>query len=107
LHYKIVAGVCLALCFLFPSSLPFFMASKQFHVMMSPWMAFGHMIPFLELSKKLSAKGVRISFLFTQRNVTVREKEKEILAREFGRHLFSVKKEFVFMFFFTYFCFGE
>jgi hypothetical protein len=45
------------------------MASKQFHVMMFPWMAFGHMIPFLELSKKLAAKGIRISFLSTQRNV--------------------------------------
>jgi hypothetical protein len=45
------------------------MASKQFHVMMFPWMAFGHMIPFLELPKKLAAKGIRISFFSTQRNV--------------------------------------
>jgi hypothetical protein len=45
------------------------MASKQFHVMMFPWMAFGHMIPFLELSKQLAAKGIRISFISTQRNV--------------------------------------
>ncbi|XP_059446442.1 putative UDP-rhamnose:rhamnosyltransferase 1 [Corylus avellana] len=45
------------------------MASKQYHVMMFPWMAFGHMIPFLELSKQLAAKGIRISFISTQRNV--------------------------------------
>lgn len=32
-------------------------------------MAFGHMIPFLELSKNLAAKGIRISFISTQRNV--------------------------------------
>ncbi|XP_059447002.1 UDP-glycosyltransferase 91C1-like [Corylus avellana] len=45
------------------------MASKQFHVMMFPWMAFGHMIPFLELSKHLAAKGIRISFISTQTNL--------------------------------------
>ncbi|XP_011043117.1 PREDICTED: UDP-glycosyltransferase 91A1-like [Populus euphratica] len=32
------------------------MASKQFHVMMLPWLAFGHMIPSLEFSKKLASK---------------------------------------------------
>ncbi|KAF9676587.1 hypothetical protein SADUNF_Sadunf08G0017800 [Salix dunnii] len=40
------------------------MASKQFHLMMFPWLAFGHMIPLLELSKKLASKGIRVSFYF-------------------------------------------
>ncbi|GAV65329.1 UDPGT domain-containing protein [Cephalotus follicularis] len=42
---------------------------KQCHVMMFPWLAFGHMIPFLEFSKKLAANGIRISYISTPRNV--------------------------------------
>ncbi|KAG5223039.1 UDPGT domain-containing protein [Salix suchowensis] len=45
------------------------MASKQFHVMMFPWLAFGHMIPYLEFSKKLASKGIRVSFVSTPRNL--------------------------------------
>ncbi|GAV65328.1 LOW QUALITY PROTEIN: LRR_1 domain-containing protein/NB-ARC domain-containing protein/TIR domain-containing protein, partial [Cephalotus follicularis] len=44
-------------------------AFKQCRVMMFPWLAFGHMIPFLEFSKKLAANGIRISFISTPRNV--------------------------------------
>ncbi|KAF8411352.1 hypothetical protein HHK36_003899 [Tetracentron sinense] len=45
------------------------MATKHGHVIMFPWLAFGHMLPFLELSKNLAAKGVRISFVSTPRNI--------------------------------------
>ncbi|XP_073269284.1 putative UDP-rhamnose:rhamnosyltransferase 1 [Primulina huaijiensis] len=45
------------------------MASKQYHIMMFPWLAFGHMIPFLELSKRLAAKGALISFVSTTKNL--------------------------------------
>ncbi|XP_057975967.1 putative UDP-rhamnose:rhamnosyltransferase 1 [Malania oleifera] len=45
------------------------MADKQYHVMMFPWLAFGHMLPFLELAKKLAAKGISISFISTPRNI--------------------------------------
>lgn len=45
------------------------MDSKECKVMMFPWLAFGHMLPFLELSKKLAAKGVKVSFISTPRNI--------------------------------------
>ncbi|KAJ0468823.1 putative soyasaponin III rhamnosyltransferase [Helianthus annuus] len=42
---------------------------KQLHVAMFPWLAFGHIIPFLELSKLIAQKGHRVSFLSTTRNI--------------------------------------
>ncbi|KAJ8764728.1 hypothetical protein K2173_009113 [Erythroxylum novogranatense] len=45
------------------------MASKQYRVMVFPWLAFGHMIPSLELSIKLAAKGIKVSFISTPRNL--------------------------------------
>ena len=45
------------------------MASKQCHIMVFPWLAFRHTISFLELSKKLAEKGIRISFISTPRNI--------------------------------------
>ncbi|XP_073022793.1 putative UDP-rhamnose:rhamnosyltransferase 1 [Primulina eburnea] len=45
------------------------MASKQYHIMMFPWLAFGHMIPFLELSKRLAARGILISYVSTSKNL--------------------------------------
>ncbi|XP_058081546.1 UDP-glycosyltransferase 91C1-like isoform X2 [Magnolia sinica] len=39
------------------------------HVVMLPWLAFGHMIPFLQLSIALAKAGIRISFLTTQKNI--------------------------------------
>ncbi|GKV02335.1 hypothetical protein SLEP1_g14788 [Rubroshorea leprosula] len=45
------------------------MASKQCHMMMFPWLAFGHMIPFFEFSKRLAKKGIQISFISMARNL--------------------------------------
>uniref|UniRef100_J3MJB2 Uncharacterized protein n=1 Tax=Oryza brachyantha TaxID=4533 RepID=J3MJB2_ORYBR len=39
------------------------------HVVMFPWLAFGHLIPFLELAKRLAARGhAAVTFLSTPRN---------------------------------------
>ncbi|KAI3518999.1 hypothetical protein L1887_07959 [Cichorium endivia] len=43
--------------------------SKQLHVVMFPWLAFGHIIPFFQLSKSIAQKGHKISFLSTTRNI--------------------------------------
>ncbi|KAL0441915.1 UNVERIFIED_CONTAM: putative UDP-rhamnose:rhamnosyltransferase 1 [Sesamum radiatum] len=51
------------------------MASKAFdserklHVVMFPWLAFGHIIPFFELSKFIAQKGHKITFISTPRNI--------------------------------------
>ncbi|RZC67202.1 hypothetical protein C5167_010904 [Papaver somniferum] len=46
------------------------MASQdQLHIVMVPWLAFGHLNPFLELSKSLANMGHRISFISTPRNI--------------------------------------
>ncbi|KDP29784.1 hypothetical protein JCGZ_18719 [Jatropha curcas] len=42
---------------------------KRLHVAFFPWLAFGHMIPFLELAKRIAQKGHKISFLSTPRNI--------------------------------------
>ena len=42
---------------------------KKLHIVMFPWLAFGHIIPFLELSKRLASKGHHISFISTPRNL--------------------------------------
>ncbi|KAF0912667.1 hypothetical protein E2562_018925 [Oryza meyeriana var. granulata] len=39
------------------------------NVVVFPWLAFGHMIPYLELSKRLAARGHDVTFLSTPRNV--------------------------------------
>ncbi|XP_042500485.1 putative UDP-rhamnose:rhamnosyltransferase 1 [Macadamia integrifolia] len=38
-------------------------------IVMFPWLAFGHMIPYLELSKGLAKRGHHISFISTPRNI--------------------------------------
>ncbi|XP_042495542.1 UDP-glycosyltransferase 91C1-like [Macadamia integrifolia] len=43
--------------------------NEELHIVMLPWLAFGHMIPFLELSKSLAQRGHRISFVSTPRNI--------------------------------------
>ncbi|GMH15279.1 hypothetical protein Nepgr_017120 [Nepenthes gracilis] len=42
---------------------------RKLHMVMFPWLAFGHMIPFLELSKSLAKKGHHVSFVSTPRNI--------------------------------------
>ncbi|KAM0038914.1 putative soyasaponin III rhamnosyltransferase [Helianthus debilis subsp. tardiflorus] len=42
---------------------------KQLHVAMFPWLAFGHIIPFLELSKSIAQKGHRVSLLSAAGNI--------------------------------------
>ncbi|CAK9159937.1 unnamed protein product [Ilex paraguariensis] len=46
------------------------MASEsKLHVVIFPWLAFGHMIPFLDLSKFIAQKGHKVSFISTPRNI--------------------------------------
>ncbi|KAJ6673152.1 GLYCOSYLTRANSFERASE [Salix viminalis] len=42
--------------------------SSKLHIAMFPWLAFGHMIPYLELAKLIAQKGHKISFISTPRN---------------------------------------
>ena len=42
---------------------------KKLHIAMFPWLAFGHIIPFLELGKLIARKGHHISFISTPRNI--------------------------------------
>ncbi|XP_010030919.3 UDP-glycosyltransferase 91C1 [Eucalyptus grandis] len=44
-------------------------ASKQYEIMMFPWLAFGHILPYFELAKRLASKGIHISFISTPRNI--------------------------------------
>ncbi|THF98345.1 hypothetical protein TEA_022583 [Camellia sinensis var. sinensis] len=42
---------------------------RKLHIVMFPWLAFGHMIPYLELAKFIAQKGHKISFVSTPRNI--------------------------------------
>ncbi|KAF8731948.1 hypothetical protein HU200_015897 [Digitaria exilis] len=43
-------------------------ACPPLHVVVFPWLAFGHMIPFLELSKRLARRGHAVTFVTTPGN---------------------------------------
>ncbi|KAG8642814.1 hypothetical protein MANES_12G125201v8 [Manihot esculenta] len=45
------------------------MTASKLHVAMFPWLAFGHIIPYLELAKVIAEKGHKISFISTPRNI--------------------------------------
>ncbi|KAK8953428.1 putative UDP-rhamnose:rhamnosyltransferase 1 [Platanthera guangdongensis] len=45
------------------------MGERRYHILMVPWLAFGHLLPFLQLAKSLAGNGHRISFLTTPRNI--------------------------------------
>nr|UHB15541.1 UDP-glycosyltransferase [Paris polyphylla] len=45
------------------------MDREKLHIVVFPWLAFGHMLPFLQLSKSLATRGHRISFISTTRNI--------------------------------------
>ncbi|KAG8062251.1 hypothetical protein GUJ93_ZPchr0003g17425 [Zizania palustris] len=42
---------------------------SRMHVVIFPWLAFGHLLPCLELSERLAARGHRVSFVSTPRNL--------------------------------------
>jgi UDP:flavonoid glycosyltransferase YjiC (YdhE family) len=41
----------------------------KLHIAMFPWLAFGHMIPFLQLAKLIAQKGHKVSFISTPKNI--------------------------------------
>ncbi|KAF2285274.1 hypothetical protein GH714_042316 [Hevea brasiliensis] len=43
--------------------------SSKLHIAMFPWLAFGHMIPYLELAKLIAQKDHKVSFISTPRNI--------------------------------------
>ncbi|KAL0728956.1 hypothetical protein Bca4012_025049 [Brassica carinata] len=43
------------------------MVYQKFHAFMFPWLAFGHMIPYLHLANKLAEKGHRVTFLLPKK----------------------------------------
>ncbi|KAM7505309.1 hypothetical protein LguiB_004213 [Lonicera macranthoides] len=46
------------------------MASEgKLHIAMLPWLAFGHILPYLELAKFITQKGHKVSFISTTRNI--------------------------------------
>uniref|UniRef100_K7MF05 UDP-glycosyltransferases domain-containing protein n=1 Tax=Glycine max TaxID=3847 RepID=K7MF05_SOYBN len=45
------------------------MAENAIHVVMLPWSAFGHLIPFFKLSIALAKAGVHVSFISTPKNI--------------------------------------
>ncbi|KAK4261419.1 hypothetical protein QN277_004420 [Acacia crassicarpa] len=42
---------------------------KKLHIVMFPWLAFGHIIPYLELAKLIAEKGHHVSFVSAPRNI--------------------------------------
>ncbi|KAL9263712.1 putative UDP-rhamnose:rhamnosyltransferase 1 [Drosera capensis] len=42
---------------------------KKLHIVMLPWLAYGHITPFFQLSKHLAQKGHYISFVSTPKNI--------------------------------------
>ncbi|KAJ4728234.1 UDP-glycosyltransferase [Melia azedarach] len=43
---------------------------RELHVVMLPWSAFGHLMPFYQLSIALSKSGVKVSFVSTPKNIS-------------------------------------
>ncbi|KAK8316122.1 hypothetical protein V6Z11_A13G019600 [Gossypium hirsutum] len=44
--------------------------TEKLHIAMFPWLAYGHTMPFLEVSKFLAQKGHRISYISTPKNIS-------------------------------------
>ncbi|KAJ3705491.1 hypothetical protein LUZ61_009196 [Rhynchospora tenuis] len=45
------------------------MSDESLHILVFPWLAFGHMLPFLELSNSLAKRGHRVTYVCTPRNI--------------------------------------
>ncbi|XVE97953.1 hypothetical protein REPUB_Repub03eG0063300 [Reevesia pubescens] len=43
---------------------------KQLHIVMFPWLAYGHIMPFLQVSKFLAQKGHHIYYISTPKNIS-------------------------------------
>lgn len=44
-------------------------ADDSMHIVIFPWLAFGHLLPCLELAERLATRGHRVSFVSTPRNL--------------------------------------
>ncbi|KAL6894430.1 hypothetical protein ACP4OV_008528 [Aristida adscensionis] len=44
-------------------------SSSPLHVVICPWLAFGHMLPCLDLAQRLASRGHRVTFVSTPRNI--------------------------------------
>ncbi|KAK2656608.1 hypothetical protein Ddye_009660 [Dipteronia dyeriana] len=44
-------------------------SSRQLHIAMFPWLAFGHIIPYLEVAKLIAQRGHKITLISTPRNI--------------------------------------
>jgi UDP:flavonoid glycosyltransferase YjiC (YdhE family) len=44
-------------------------SSKPLHVVICPWLAFGHLLPCLDIAERLASRGHRVSFVSTPRNI--------------------------------------
>lgn len=44
--------------------------NPKLHVAVFPWLALGHIIPYLQLSKLIARKGHTVSFISTARNIS-------------------------------------
>ncbi|TVT97516.1 hypothetical protein EJB05_57239, partial [Eragrostis curvula] len=44
-------------------------SSRPLRIVIFPWLAFGHMHPYLELAERLASRGHRVSFVSTPRNI--------------------------------------
>ncbi|XP_015883971.2 UDP-glycosyltransferase 91C1-like [Ziziphus jujuba] len=42
---------------------------NKFHIALFPWLAYGHLLPYLEVSKLLAEKGYRVTFISTPKNI--------------------------------------
>ncbi|WRX35282.1 hypothetical protein QQP08_027769 [Theobroma cacao] len=45
-------------------------SQKQLHIVMFPWLAYGHIMPFLQVSKFLAQKGHKIYYISTPKNIS-------------------------------------
>ncbi|KAF8685284.1 hypothetical protein HU200_044050 [Digitaria exilis] len=45
-------------------------SSRPLHIVICPWLAFGHMLPYLELADRLASRGHHVTYITTPRNLT-------------------------------------